>query len=70
MFILSSEFVLIEKLYSGIVAFSENPKFSTLLTLSFPINSIAFCFAVSSSISSPVSPLFSLFVTCSENAPS
>ena len=46
MFMLSSEFVFTEKLYSGIVAFSEYPKFSTSLTLSFPIKSIAFCFAV------------------------
>ena len=70
MFMLSSEFVFTEKLYSGIVAFSEYPKFSTSLTLSFPIKSIAFCFAVSSSISSPVNPFFSPFVMWSENAPS
>ena len=38
--------------------------------LSLPKNSVTFCFAVSSSISSPVRPIFSELVICSEYAPS
>ena len=50
--------------------FSLSPEEVISLILSCPKNSCAFCFAVSSSISSPVNPFFSWLVKCSENAPS
>ena len=57
-FVVSSLLFVIEKSYDGIVAFSEYPKFDISFIFSFPINSSAFCFACSSSISSPVNPFY------------